>query len=96
MSKIRCAHCGRFRPSSLMDHEQIEGLPPNGDPQYAFDLVDDFFCKGHFTAEESDDPCDPDNYKSCFELYCQETGILNDPESYFSSLDLSFKYPQYY
>ena len=70
-----CPYCGAVRPLTVMQYEYVEGLPPDNDPQYAYDLADDYFCKGIYTGKWITDPCDLDAYESCFSLYCQREGI---------------------
>ena len=69
-----CKNCGKLRPLALMNHEHIWERSADS-PEYDSDLVDDFFCMGIYTAVEGDDPCDSDNYESCFDLWCKQKGI---------------------
>ena len=73
MKKQICERCGR---TGRMEYKYVGFTWPGDSPEYEHDLVDGYFCAGVLTFVENDDPCDPDNYESCFNLYCQETGIL--------------------
>lgn len=70
-----CPNCGAVRNRAIMDYRHVEDVPPGHSVEDAYDLIDDFFCRGIYTGKWTTDPCDPDAYESCYELYCEREGI---------------------